>query len=179
MKTWKWIVSAVAIGALGLAGTGLADEQSGGKELPGEDFEAVWAYLLGKYDADADGVITRREYGGDDLHWDRLDKDGSGTLEKTEGGVGVKFKTKPGRKKTVEAPKVGAFAPLFELEIVTDVTKLGGEGVKTPKVDGKRPEEGADGAEMTPKGQNPGPTLLSLKSFRDQKPVALIFGSYT
>jgi hypothetical protein len=186
MKAWKWMVGAALVGALGLGQSAFADGRDGDKDLPDGDFDTVWEYLLDKYDADADGEISRKDYGGDDLHWERLDKDGDGKVVKSEGGIGVKFKTKAARSRKAEAPKLGAWAPKFELEIVVDVSTLGEED-HAEESDSKREgedannggDEKADEKAKTDKLKKAEPKTISLESFRGDKPVALIFGSYT
>jgi len=182
MKAWKTVCGAMLLGSLGLGGSALADGRDSGRDQPDEDYGQVWEYLLEKYDANDDGLITREEYGGDDLHWKRLDKDGNGKLEKAEGGVGVKFKSKKARKRIVEAPKPGSFAPKFELEIVTDVSEIVSKeenDQNDPKKNEKDPKVSDSDEKRAKTKIRKKPKTVSLKSFRGEKSVALIFGSYT
>ena len=42
--------------------------------------ESIWVFLLAKYDADANGAVSREEYTRDDASFARLDRDADGTL---------------------------------------------------------------------------------------------------
>jgi len=138
------------------------------KKAAPQTAESIWEFLVEKYDADGDGVITMKEYGKDKEHWERLDVDGDGKLTRAE----VDARKNPnlrGKKaqerKVPKAPKAGSKAPDFELEIVVDVTTLGHES-ETP-----------DGEKDKAKAKKP--EMVRLSSFRGKKPVALLFGSYT
>jgi hypothetical protein len=144
-----------------------------GLESPAQDktppkaAESIWAFLVEKYDTNGDGTITKKEYGKDKEHWERLDIDGDGKLTEAEveGRKNPNLRGKKAKaRKVPKAPKEGSRAPGFELEVVVDVTKLGHD---------EAPEDTGDKAK--PKK----PETVSLGSFRGKKPVALIFGSYT
>lgn len=60
--------------ALGACRAGGGRNQYSGADHP------VWIYLVGKYDADADGRITATEYDRPDLTFTRLDRDRDGML---------------------------------------------------------------------------------------------------
>jgi len=130
--------------------------------IPKQPADSIWTFLIEKYDADADGVITRKEYSGDDEHWARLDVDGDGKLARAEveGRKNPNLRGKQARgRKLPKAPKVGSHAPDFELEVVVDVSRLG-----HAKEAGDKPKK---------------PETVRLSAFRGKRPVALIFGSYT
>lgn len=124
---------------------------------PGEDAPA-WHFLGTRYDADHDGRIERAEYLRSSAAFQRLDADGDGVVSAAD------------------------FDPSWD-------------GV--PRI-----EAGADGeahgrwigfddfvhGEGGPEVGDPAPTFrlsatsgeeIELASFRDEKPVALVFGSYT
>lgn len=125
------------------------------------DADDAWAYLLKKYDANKDGVLTRKEYTRDDEHWKNLDVDGSGKVDKAE------F-TKRGwniQKEKLKTPKKGAKAPDFKLAALPPKPA---KPPKPPKKDGKEQET-----------KDAKPEVVQLSSFQGKKPVALIFGSYT
>lgn len=127
---------------------------------------SIWEYLTEKYDANGDGVITKKEYGKDKEHWQRLDVDGNGKLTKSEveGRKNPNLRGKKAQERKVpKAPKAGSKAPDFELEVVVDVTTLGHPEEKPADKRGKAKE----------------PEKVRLSSFRGKRPVALIFGSYT
>ncbi|MBC8451240.1 MAG: hypothetical protein H8D72_00875 [Planctomycetes bacterium] len=145
--------------------SGLDDPQPP-KPEPLRTASSIWEFLSGKYDADQDGRITRAEYGGDELHWARLDADGSGELTRSEIEARRspdlrKFKGK--QKKGPVAPKVGTMAIDFELEVVRDVSLIG------------HAKPDAKGDIQEPKK----PETVRLSSLRGKRRVALIFGSYT
>jgi hypothetical protein len=140
------------------------------KPEPLRTASSIWEFLSEKYDADQDGRITRAEYGGDELHWARLDADGSGELTRSEIEARRspdlrKFKGK--QKKGPVAPKVGTMAIDFELEVVRDASLIG-----HAKPDAK---PNAKGDSEDPKK----PETVRLSSLRGKRRVALIFGSYT
>lgn len=131
---------------------------------------STWEFLLGKYDADGDGRIARKEYTRDDAHWSNLDADGDGFLVASE--VEGRRRRRRGRgdadRAAPVAPKVGQVAPGFELEVLPPPPP-------TPPPNGKPPVPATGKAPKEPKE----PETLSLASFRGKRPVALIFGSYT
>ena len=176
MQTLGWIAAralgaAALVAAVGLPVFGAGPEGKGDQGDQGdaqEEPKDAWSFLLRKYDADKDGVITRKEYTRDDTRWKNLDVDGDGKVVRAEfEGRGWKLdKDRP------KAPKVGKRAPDFELEVVP-WTPPGKKG-ETSKGDepggGERPKDDA---------KPPKPELVKLSSFKGKRPVALIFGSYT
>ena len=163
---------------------------------------STWDYLAEKYDADEDGEITPEEYGRDETHFKRLDVDSDGVISKAEiderdrssraerggrGGRGGRFgggrggrgaggrrgprgDGEEGASRGV-APLEGSEAPDFELLVLSE------------KADSK--DADAEKAETTEK-KGEGETVaekkekkLKLSSFEKDRPVALIFGSYT
>lgn len=139
-------------------------ESQESKDAPEDRAETVWEYLLIKYDKDADGKVTKKEYTRGDEHWKRLDKNGDGVLEATEfqSSRGRGDRRRPGGRdgeaEKPVAPKVGEKAPSFELLVL-------------PK-----PVEPTDDKKTAKDGK---PEFVKLSSFKGKKPVALIFGSYT
>jgi hypothetical protein len=99
----------------------------------------LWAFVRARYDADEDGRIARSEYGRDEEHWSRLDKDGDGFV--VAGEVAIAPSGPSGRPAGEpsfdegDAPQVGEWAPDFELE------ELGGNGkrVHLASYRGKKP----------------------------------------
>ncbi len=136
------------------------------KEIPPPPPEpkTAWELLLQNYDLDSDGIISRQEYSHSDEHWSRLDQNEDGKLEESEiaalaqkgmrggrrGGRGKRDASSGQKGNTLVAPKEGALAPDFKLQIL---------------------------GELDPKTK----TLKSaqLSKYIGEKPVALIFGSYT
>lgn len=162
--TGRRIGRALAIGAASLliVASGAADDE-----------QTRWEYLSGKYDADDDGRITRKEYTRDDVHWKRLDANGDGVLTEAEIDGGGRQRGRRGREGRGRrergsggdaprpvAPKVGVMAPDFHLDVI-EPPRPETEGEEAPKEKKKEPER------------------ILLSSFRGKQPVALIFGSYT
>ena len=140
------VAAVVLVGAIGCAGPQGTDSE--GAVSPRAAGESVWDHVRARYDANGDGRIARAEYARDEEHWSRLDDDGDGFVVESEvaiaaPGPGGRPAGEPSFDKG-EAPKVGEWAPEFELEV------LGREG-----------------------------ELVRLGDFRGQRPVALVFGSYT
>lgn len=127
------------------------------QDVDPDETRTVWEYLAGKYDANEDGKITRKEYGRSDVHFDRLDRDGNGVIEAADVEQGARRRGGRGDRKRVEAPSEGQLAPDFELELLGEAPK---EGVKAKKSKGK-------------------PERVRLSKLAKKHPVALIFGSYT
>ena len=134
----------------------------------------VWEFLALKYDADADGRISRAEYQRSDETWVRLDSDGNGFLEASEFAGRARRgarRERPAPSERAEqestvprpaAPKVGDPAPDFELAVL------------------RRPAPAAAGTEPAqPQRSDRAPLTIKLSGFADKRPVALIFGSYT
>jgi len=175
----------ITLAALALALT-LADGPQKGQEPPPVVEEpaatSAWEFLTDKYDADGDGIITRKEYGGPKDRWAQLDRNGDGKIDQAEiEKRGRVDRPNPGKKRP-KAPVEGKKAPLFELEILEDVGDLpkseGKDGKKDPKKrdgDGEKGDAGSKGD----KQKKERPRTVSLADFRGEKPVALIFGSYT
>ena len=120
----------------------------------------AWKAMLEKYDADGDGVISRKEYTRDEAHWKNLDVDGDGQVQREE------FMKRgwytDGRPKRPDPPKVGTVAPDFKLDLLPPPPKPGAKP-KAPQAGDKKAK----------------PKQVRLSSFKGKRPVALIFGSYT
>lgn len=132
-----------------------------------------WEFLARKYDVDRDGRITAEEYGRDATTFARLDRDSSGAIEPEDvvgswnprgGGArpGRREGERPERSTRAERPArterssalaIGDPAPEFALnEMIAFGDALTELGAAKP---------------------------VALSSFRGDRPVALIFGSYT
>lgn len=143
-----------------------------------DEAKTVWEYLSGRYDANGDGKIDQKEYTRGADQFKRLDKDGNGFIDASDakpsrgrgaergggggrrgggGGAG-----RGGRGGSQAAPTEGSLAPDFELETLYP-SKKEGEAMDKQKE-----------ADATPEYKS-----VSLASFKEKKPVALIFGSYT
>lgn len=120
--------------------------------LAAEEPGTPWEHLAAKYDRNQDGRISRKEYGRDQLHWDRLDGNGDGFLEQAEIESRKRRGGRTPRRSGV-APRRGRKAPDFKLR------QIDGPGMQE-KSGGKKPS-------------------IRLSSYAGRRPVALIFGSYT
>ncbi len=145
--------------------------------------ETVWEFLADKYDANGDGTITKTEYTGPEERWKQLDRDGSGAIDKAEiEERGRAKRAKPGKKRPV-APKQGKKAPLFELEVLEDLGDLPKPGEEEVGEQGEPGQKGKDKKEKDgdrEEAEKPAkPRTIALADFRGEKPVALVFGSYT
>lgn len=181
--------SRICIRALGLSvflasgAAALDDDEKKAKddgkrdELPVVGEEASpWEFLLKRHDKDGDGKISQAEYGRSEEAWARLDRDGDGVL--VEGELSTKWDRRGGgRTARPEPPKVGEFAPVFSLTLLPP-GEMGGHGEDTPEEqpDAKKGESKGKKSEAKKPEE---PESVSLVSFRGEKPVALIFGSYT
>lgn len=149
----------LALGPIG-AGQGAGDDHDRPPEVDPEEVDSIWEYLTGRYDRDEDQKISREEYTRSDDHFARLDRDGDGTIEKTDverkrgRGDRDKARGRRGERQRAVAPSEGDLAPDFALELLI------------PKKKGKTRE-----SDETEK--------IRLSSFKGKKPVALVFGSYT
>jgi len=167
---------AIAPALLALCTLGAQDETKKQDTTPEDRAETVWEYLVLKYDADEDGRVSQKEYTRGEEHWKRLDKNADGFLEGSEfvsegrrgggrrgaGGPGRRGPGGEGGAPRPEAPKVGEVAPDFELVVLP------------PKKKDEVKKDDKAKTEATPKVE-----LVKLSSFKNKKPVALIFGSYT
>ena len=157
----------------------------------------MWEYLVLKYDADKDGKVSEKEYTRGEERWKRLDKNGDGFVEKSEvqsarggrgegrrgrgergerGGRGERGERGGrGRSRSV-APKVGDVAPDFELLVLPSEAPAEGKEKPLGKDAKKKPAKGAKSKSDKAADE---PEFVKLSSFKDKRPVALIFGSYT
>jgi hypothetical protein len=190
----------LALGSLGLAEDPAVDDETPA-ETPVEEpkepsARSTWEYLSEKYDADSDGKISPEEYGRDETHFKRLDIDADGFIAKAEieerdrsagggrggfgGGRGAGG-ARGGRRgprgegeerpERAAAPLEGSEAPDFELLVLAE---RAGKAKKETKE-----EEGKTEAETEGEEKAEAPKKLKLSSFKEERPVALIFGSYT
>lgn len=125
---------------------------------------SAWDYLAGKYDRDKNGEISVEEYDRTDAAFTNLDLDGNGVLTKSEiDSLGQRRGGKRSGKGSLSSGSskslvVGQKAPDFELPVVSHKDPKKSKTASLPK----EPEK-----------------TVKLSSFRNKKPVALIFGSYT
>jgi len=115
---------------------------------------SAWSYLQDKYDADGDGAVSAAEYDRDEAAFARLDANGDGELSAQDFE-----RRRPSRGQR-------------------------GEGAGRPRrTAGAAEGEEAPGFTLRPLHLDPELTeeeqLVSLSAFAGDRPVALIFGSYT
>ena len=202
------LVMVFALGSLGLAEDPVrTDEPAVDDETPAEtppaeepkepSARSTWEYLSEKYDADSDGKISPEEYGRDETHFKRLDIDSDGFIAKAEieerdrssrggrGGRGGAGRGAGGgrggrrgprgegeeRPERAVAPLEGSEAPDFELLVLAERR---GKAKKETKKEEEEVEAETEGEEKAD-----APKKLKLSSFKEERPVALIFGSYT
>jgi hypothetical protein len=121
-----------------------------------------WKWLAQRMDVNHDGVITREEFTGSGSLFDRLDRDGDGTLTPAD------FDLSSEPPSPVEKPSDGPsrwtlLAGLFKGEI------------------GSMREGPALGSMAPPfrLSTQDGARTISLSDYRGRKPVVLIFGNFT
>jgi hypothetical protein len=166
----KHRISMAAAGAAALLALAAAPQEDGSARKARAD---AWTFLLGKYDADKDGILTRAEYTRDDAHWRNLDVDGDGKVDREE------FEGREWRivRKPHPVPKKGAVAPDFELEALPPRAKPKGD---EKPAEGEKPAKKPKGGDAEDKpAKKVEPERVKLSAFRGARPVALIFGSYT
>ncbi len=117
----------------------------------------TWRFLAEKYDKDKDGIITPKEYDRRVETFVRLDADGNNILTKSDFNRPSGGRTAPGRGKRQ------ADAALSGRQVARE---------QPPKVGEVAPDF------KLPLVTDPSQTI-QLSSFAGEKPVALIFGSYT
>jgi hypothetical protein len=154
-----------------LAASGVQEDARQKESSQLDQAESVWEYLTLKYDANHDGRVSQKEYTRGEDRWKRLDKDADGFLVESEfasegrrgggrrGGGGDR-RGPGGGEARPKAPKVGEVAPDFNL-LVLPAGK-------------KDAEKKDDKTKAEPKVE-----FVKLSGFKNKKPVALIFGSYT
>lgn len=153
------IASTLAV--LALAAPLVAQDPPAEGVRPEDRAESTWEFLSEKYDRNHDGRISSREYGRGKVHFERLDADGDGSI--TRDDLDTRRRGRPERDRT-DPPKVGQRAPDFTLEVLPPPADSAVERVL---------------AEVEKKGSKGKPKHVKLSSFKGEKPVALIFGSYT
>jgi hypothetical protein len=119
------------------------------QEQPTRKYDSAWALISAEHDKNKDGRVSAREYSRGKERFQRLDRDGDGSLTARDfvGNARGRNRGRVQRRREhlirSRAPKVGAVAPGFTLKTI----------------DGKKKER--------------------LASYKGKKSVALIFGSYT
>lgn len=116
------------------------------------EHDSAWSYLQAKYDADGDDAITPAEYDRSDEAFARLDRDGDGILAEQDFGQSGRLQrgARGERRERPQGTPEGEEAPDFTLRPLHLDPEL------------KLEEQ-----------------LVTLSTFRGDRPVALIFGSYT
>ena len=111
------------------------------------------AKLVAKYDKDKDSKVSRDEYPRGDAGFTNLDRDGNGFIEeedlKARRGRRPRGDRNRRRPQRAKLPQPGDVAPDFEL------------------------------SQLDKKTKKPAKKKVKLSSFIGDRPVALIFGSYT
>ena len=158
-------------------------EQDGARPAPAEapDRESKgnpWEFLRRKYDADGDGRIAFTEYGRPREFFERLDRDGSGVLEASDFGQGGRGPQSPEAKRKFaknrrpDPPEVGVRAPDFTLPVLVLPKEEATATDATERAGGAQERAGASEPEQ--------PRTVTLSTFAEtERPVALLFGSYT
>ena len=160
------------VGSLLLATSSIAQEnpaqdQENDKPLE-ETSGSSWEFLAGKYDKDGDGKVSADEYDRGKKTFDRLDANGDGFI--TAEDAKSRRRERPQMDKG-QPPKVGAVAPDFHLDCLAPPPKTEAE---------RKIAEHEANKQAKKEGQTKAaPRRVRLSEFKDKKPVALIFGSYT
>ncbi|MDA0666561.1 MAG: hypothetical protein O3A50_02140 [Planctomycetota bacterium] len=138
----------------------------------------VWELLQSKYDTDQDSKISSEEHGRGLGAFSNLDADGDGFITQTDleaptGGASRRSQERENkmRNQRVAPPKVGELAPDFELRVLVHEEKAENSSKKASSQP-RNVKAAKEKEEVKAK------TIL-LSSFAGEKPVALIFGSYT
>ena len=162
----------VCVGSLLLATTSIAQEKPAQDEEKGKPLEEIsrssWEFLAEKYDKNGDSKVSADEYDRGKETFERLDANGDGFI--TAKDIKSRRSERPQMDRG-QPPKVGDTAPDFHLDSLPPPPKTEAER-KIAEHEAKKqtPKEGQTKA-MTPR--------VRLSDFKDKKPVALIFGSYT
>ncbi len=129
-----------------------------------ESSKSSWEFLSKKYDSNQDGAITLEEYKRGTDTFQRLDTNGDGKLTAQDL---ENLKRERPRMERGKVPAVGELAPDFKLHPLEPAPKA---EELSRKQQAKKPAR----KETVTK-----PKPIRLSDFKDKKPVALIFGSYT
>jgi len=130
-RCWLIFLAAVVVFAIYLP----AEDADAQRRRRGRRGGSGWDFVAKKYDSNKDQTVTAEEYTRGTEALKGLDNNGDGVLTKDDW-------TGRAKRRTGDAPEVGATAPDFSLTQVDDETKV-----------------------------------VTLSSFKDKQPVALIFGS--
>lgn len=162
----------VCIGSLLLATSSLAQEgpaQDQEKDKPLEETSrSSWEFLSEKYDKDGDGKVSADEYDRGKKTFDRLDADGDGFI--TSEDLKDRRRGRPEMDRGLP-PKAGEIAPDFHLDCLSPPPKTEAER-KIAEHQAKKRAQKKGLTKATAR-------RVRLSDFKDKKPVALIFGSYT
>lgn len=160
------------VGSLLLATSSIAQDdpaQVPEKDKPLEETSgSSWEFLAGKYDKDGDGRVSADEYDRGKKTFDRLDANGDGFI--TAEDAKSRRRERPQMDKG-QPPKVGDAAPDFHLDCLPPPPKTGAER-KIAEHEAKKQAQKEGQTKAAPR-------RVRLSEFKDKKPVALIFGSYT
>ena len=149
------------------------DDDPAPVEVDPDEVRSIWEYLSKKYDADEDGEISREEYPRSDERFAKLDVDEDGVV--TASDIEARKRARGGgrdddEERRPDPPEEGDKAPDFTLEVLERAP----EEAKEPKR-GDRDDDAEEGDE----DEEPR-LVVQLSDFaKKDKPVALIFGSYT
>lgn len=108
---------------------------AGGRGRRGGGGDAAWKFLLGKYDADKDGKVSSDEYDRDAATFQRLDRNGDGSLTAEDWSDGESRRGGGRGRNRGAALEAGDAAPDFELTFVGDAKKK----VKLSSLAGDKP----------------------------------------
>ena len=158
------------------------------QEVDPDQAKSAWEYLSKRYDADGNGQITFKEYGRSEEHFGRLDRDGNGSIE--EGDVAAsrgrrgRGQGRGNRSAPSAAPLEGQVAPDFTLEVIErapdEALTAYERAVRKAKAMEEEPPPQPE-VQLDEEGKPiPEPKTIQLSDYAQvDRPVALIFGSYT
>lgn len=124
-----------------------------GQDSKPKSYDSAWDLVRSEHDRNKDGKVTAAEYPRGEERFQRLDRNGDGALTEADFEGDARGEGRGGR---------GA---------------RGGRGGGRPER-GQAPKAGEMAPDFALKSKD-GKSTVKLSSFRGQKPVALIFGSYT
>ena len=150
-----------------LAQESQAQDREGDKPLE-ETSRSSWEFLSKKYDKNGDGKVSEKEYDRGKKTFERLDADGDGFI--TSEDLKDRRRGRPEMDRGLP-PKAGEVAPDFHLDCLSPPPKTEAER-KIAEHQAKKRAQKKGLTKATAR-------RVRLSDFKDKKPVALIFGSYT